>query len=161
MKAFAICRKMGGLAVLGAMVLALASHAAGGATGGSAAAPRDVAPSQAAGAEVVQKNLVDLHANAGKLGNKECLTCHAGIPKEVSLNKECGTKDIALSKKCKKYHRVHLESKLATPKNCADCHQSIDLRNGSAAALRRQVDPQICAGCHSGGMKGAKVLYAQ
>lgn len=161
MKAYEMCRRMGGLTVLGVLVLALASHAAGGAPVGPAAAPRGVAPGQAAGAEVAQKNLVDLHANAGKLSNKECLACHAGIPKEVSLNKECSRKDAALSKKCKKYHRVHLESKLVTPKNCADCHQSVDLRNDSAAALRKQVDPEICAGCHSGGMKGAKVLYAR
>ncbi len=104
----------------------------------------------APGAGAAQKNLIDLHANAGKLSNKECLACHARITTDVSLNK-----------KIKTYHRLHLESKLATPKKCADCHQSIDLRNGSAAALRRQVDPQICLGCHSGGMKGAKVLYAQ
>jgi hypothetical protein len=97
-----------------------------------------------------EKNLIDLHKNAGKMTNKECLTCHANIKKDVTLNK-----------KFKTFHRVHLESKLETPKNCADCHQSVDLRNGSAAALRKQVDPQICAGCHSGGVKGAKVLFAQ
>ena len=97
-----------------------------------------------------ERNLNDLHKNAGKMTNKECLTCHANIKKDVTLNK-----------KFKPFHRVHLESKLETPKNCADCHQSVDLRNGSAAALRKQVDPQICAGCHSGGVKGAKVLFAQ
>jgi len=96
------------------------------------------------------KNLVDLHANAGKLNNKECLSCHADIKKDVTLNK-----------KFKTFHRVHLESKLQTPKNCSDCHQSVDLREGSAAALRKQVDPQICAGCHSGGVKGANILFAQ
>ena len=46
-------------------------------------------------------------------------------------------------------------------KNCADCHQSVDLSEGSAAALRKQVDPQLCAGCHSGGVKGAKELFVQ
>jgi hypothetical protein len=97
-----------------------------------------------------EKNLIDLHKNAGKMTNKECLICHPNIKKDVTL-----------SKKFKTFHRVHLESKLETPKNCADCHQSVDLRNGSAAALRKQVDPQLCAGCHSGGVKGAKVLFAQ
>ncbi len=97
-----------------------------------------------------EKNLIDLHKNAGKMTNKECLACHANIKK-----------DLTLSKKFKTFHRVHLESKLETPKNCADCHQSIDLRSGSAAALRKQVDSQLCAGCHSGGVKGAKVLFAQ
>lgn len=97
-----------------------------------------------------EKNLVELHKNAGKMTNKECLACHADIKKDVTLNK-----------KFKTFHRVHLESKLATPKKCADCHQSVDVRGGSAAALRKQVDPQICAGCHSGGVKGANVLFAQ
>ena len=101
-------------------------------------------------AGAAEKNLVDLHANAGKLSNKECLACHAKITKDVSLNP-----------KFKMFHRVHLESKLATPKNCVDCHASVDLREGSAAALRKQVDSQICAGCHSGGVQGAKVLFAQ
>lgn len=97
-----------------------------------------------------EKNLSDLHKNAGKLSTKECLACHGNIKKDVSLNK-----------KIKTFHRVHLESKLATPKNCSDCHQSVDLRDGSVAALRKQVDPQLCAGCHSGSVKGAKVLFAQ
>lgn len=95
-----------------------------------------------------EKNLIDLHNDAGKLSNKECLACHSKILKEVSLNK-----------KYKMFHRVHLESKLETPKKCADCHQSVDLRNGSAATLRKQVDPEVCAGCHSGGVKGALVLF--
>ncbi len=102
----------------------------------------------AAGAD--EKNLIDLHKNAGKVSTKECLACHGNIKKDVSANK-----------KFKTFHRVHLESKLATPKQCSDCHKSIDLRDGSAAALRKQVDSQLCAGCHSGGVKGAKVLFAQ
>jgi predicted CXXCH cytochrome family protein len=97
-----------------------------------------------------ERSLVELHKNAGKMSNKECLACHGQIVKQVPLNT-----------KFKMFHRVHLESKLATPKNCSGCHQSVDVRNGSAAALRKQVDPQLCAGCHSGGMEGAKVLFAQ
>lgn len=101
-------------------------------------------------AAAADKNFIDLHKNASKMSSKECIACHAGIKKDVSLDR-----------KIKTFHRVHLESKLATPKNCSDCHQSVDLMNGSAAALRKQVDPQFCAGCHSGGMKGAKLLFAQ
>jgi NAD-dependent SIR2 family protein deacetylase len=97
-----------------------------------------------------EKNIIELHKNAGKLSNKECLTCHAKIKQEVTLNK-----------KFKTFMRLHLESKLETPKNCSDCHQSVDLREDSAGSLRKQVDPQICAGCHSGGLKGAKTLFAQ
>ncbi len=101
-------------------------------------------------AMAAEKNLVELHKNAGNLSNKECLACHAKIKTDVPLNQ-----------KFKTFHRVHLESKLDTPKNCSDCHQSVDLREGSGSALRKQVDPQVCAGCHSGGVKGAKVLFAK
>ncbi|HEY6006246.1 MAG TPA: hypothetical protein VIV57_25425, partial [Anaeromyxobacter sp.] len=104
----------------------------------------------ASAAGTSEKNLVELHKNAGKMAKKECLACHTGIMKETSLNKNYKT-----------FHRVHLESKKDAPKNCAACHQSIDLRNRSGAALRKQVDPQICAGCHRGGVKGAKVLFVQ
>jgi len=97
-----------------------------------------------------EKNLVALHKDASKLSSKECLACHAAIMKDTSLNK-----------KIKTFHRLHLESKLGTPKKCNECHQSVDVTSGSAAALRKQVDPQICAGCHGGGVQGAKVLFAQ
>lgn len=95
------------------------------------------------------RNLIDLHAHSSQLDNKQCLACHADVVKDRTLDKNVKT-----------YHRVHLESKLATPKNCADCHQSVDLRNGSAAALRKQVSPELCAACHRGGVEGAKVLFA-
>ena len=94
------------------------------------------------------ENLVALHADLSKMNNKECLACHADITKAKTGNK-----------KIKTFHRLHLESKKATPKRCAECHQAVDLREGSAAALRKQVDPQLCAGCHGGDMKDAKVLF--
>ncbi len=95
-----------------------------------------------------EQNLIDLHKNAAAMTNRQCLKCHAKILTEKTANK-----------KFKTMHRVHLESKLETPKKCAECHASVDLREGSAGALRKQVDPQICAGCHDGGMKGAKKLF--
>lgn len=97
-----------------------------------------------------EQNLVDLHRNAGKISDKECLACHADIKKAATLGK-----------KFKTLHKLHLESKLDTPKKCSECHQSVDLREGSASALRKQVDPGVCADCHSGGVKGAKVLFAK
>lgn len=78
---------------------------------------------------------------------KECLACHGAVLKEVSANA-----------KIKTSHRIHLESKKGAPKNCADCHQSVDVLNGSGTALRKQVDPQLCAGCHGSGIKGAKEI---
>ena len=107
-------------------------------------------------ASAAEKNIVDVHARQAK-SNKECLACHASVTKAAAGNKACKPAD----KPCKTFHRLHLESKLGTPKKCADCHSTTDLRNGSGAAMRKQVDPEICAGCHSGGVEGAKVLYAK
>lgn len=101
-------------------------------------------------ATAAESNLVELHKNAGKMTNKQCLACHAKILTETTANK-----------KFKTLHRLHLESKLETPKKCSECHVSVDVRGGSAGALRKQVDPQLCNGCHDGGMKGAKALFAK
>jgi hypothetical protein len=49
--------------------------------------------------------------------NKQCLKCHAKIFSEKTA-----------SKKFKTMHRLHLESKLETPKKCTECHASVDLR---------------------------------
>lgn len=97
-----------------------------------------------------ETNLIELHRNSASSSNEACLSCHKDIAWQTTLNPRIKT-----------FHRLHLESKLGTPKNCPDCHRSVDLRNGSAAALRKQVDPQLCAGCHSGGIPGVKVLFAK
>lgn len=94
------------------------------------------------------QNLIELHKNPGSSTNQQCLKCHQGILQGKTAKPEIKT-----------FHRLHLQSKLETPKECLDCHQSVDLREGSAGALRKQVDPSICAGCHDGGMPGAKKLY--
>jgi hypothetical protein len=114
-----------------------------------------------------KQNLVDMHKDAAKLGTKDCLECHEGILKgEVIKGKsvvkdDAGKKSVVENKKFKIYHRVHLESKNPAPRNCTECHWSVDLRNGSTASLRKQVDPQLCNGCHSGGIKDAKSFYVQ
>lgn len=97
-----------------------------------------------------EANLVALHERAADLPKKECLSCHGALLKETTSNK-----------KFKTMHRLHLESKRDTPKECSFCHKSVDLREGSAGALRKQVDPSVCSDCHSGGMQGAKVLFAR
>ncbi len=58
----------------------------------------------AAGA--AEKNLVELHKNAGKMTNKECLACHAKIKTDVSLNK-----------KYKPFHGLDLHNKSKVPGN--------------------------------------------
>lgn len=102
----------------------------------------------AIGAPGTPINLIELHRNPGSSTNQQCLNCHKNI-----------LQDKTAKPKIKTFHRLHLQSKLETPKKCQECHQSVDMREGSAGALRKQVDPSICAGCHDGGLPGAKKLY--
>jgi hypothetical protein len=113
----------------------------------SAFAAMAVAAAKSAGPP---KNLIELHKSLAKMTNAQCLACHSGIKTGVSLNA-----------KIKTFHRLHLESKRETPKSCSDCHESVDLRNASGAELRKQVDPQVCAVCHSGGQEGIKTLFGE
>jgi len=84
-----------------------------------------------------EENLVMLHRNA--VANKqECTLCHGER-----------TDELGTDGKTKSLHTLHLTSPLLKF-GCTDCHQSVDLREDSAAALRKQVSPELCAECHSG-----------
>jgi len=80
-------------------------------------------------------NLVEIHKNA-KANAAKCVGCHNSILKQKSSDP-----------KIKAFHPLHLESPLLKLA-CVDCHKSIDLREGSAAKLRKQVDPGVCKSCH-------------
>lgn len=81
-------------------------------------------------------NLVDLHKNA-KANAAKCAGCHSGVVNQKSTDP-----------KVKAFHPLHLGSPLLKF-TCVDCHESVDLREGSAAKLRKQVDPGVCKECHS------------
>jgi len=81
-------------------------------------------------------NLVDLHKNA-KANAAACAGCHSAIVKQKSTDP-----------KIKAFHPLHLESSLLKF-TCVDCHESVDLRDESAAKLRKQVNPDVCKSCHS------------
>jgi nitrate/TMAO reductase-like tetraheme cytochrome c subunit len=82
-------------------------------------------------------NLIQGHLVSADATNRECLSCH-----QVVLTAK------ALDGKTKTPHEVHMTSMLLQFM-CVDCHKSTDLREGSGAAVRRQVSPQFCARCHS------------
>ena len=87
-------------------------------------------------AAVAPSNLVDIHKNA-KANVAKCLSCHSDTADEQSTDP-----------KVKAFHPLHLESPLLKF-TCVDCHTSVDVREGSAAKLRKQVDPGLCEKCHS------------
>lgn len=83
------------------------------------------------------RSLETLHLEASTLTTAQCIGCHGNKADEVSLDPTFPTA-----------HRVHLTSTLLNVK-CITCHQRVDLLQGSAASLRRQVDVELCATCHS------------
>jgi len=85
----------------------------------------------------IPPNLEALHAEAASVPAERCIECHGDKAVEESLDAQYPTA-----------HRVHLTSSLLNV-GCTDCHQRVDLLQGSAASLRKQVDVALCATCHS------------
>jgi nitrate/TMAO reductase-like tetraheme cytochrome c subunit len=83
------------------------------------------------------RSLETLHLEASTLTPAQCIGCHGDKAAEVSLDPAYPTA-----------HREHLTSDLLNV-DCTTCHQSVDLLQGSAASLRKQVDVELCATCHS------------
>lgn len=82
-------------------------------------------------------NLPILHQEASTVPVERCIQCHGDKAREESQDPLYPTA-----------HRVHLTSALLNVE-CTTCHQSADLLQGSAASLRKQVDVELCATCHS------------
>jgi len=81
-------------------------------------------------------NLILFHRNAASSPGT-CVGCH-------------GTKigEPTLSSGIKTPHTIHLTASVLRF-GCTECHVSVDLRERSAASVRRQVNMEICARCHS------------
>jgi hypothetical protein len=75
----------------------------------------------------VVDNLQEYHRTASSHSALECVACHGTLT------------DVAGP------HPAHLKQGLG----CLNCHFSVDLEQGSAGNLRRQVPVGACAQCHS------------
>jgi hypothetical protein len=88
-----------------------------------------------------RKNIIAIHDNSSDEYNKKCSECHADIPKAQSLNPS-----IALAAHVAMFDFA--PGKPGDDKQCVWCHQTVDLVEGSAGNLRKQVDATLCAMCH-------------
>ncbi len=91
-------------------------------------------------------DLITLHQDLTTVASDECIDCHGNKAEETSLNPDIKTP-----------HTIHLPML----KECSVCHKKADLLEGSAAALRKQVDPQICNGCHGPGGSGPQLYQVE
>jgi cytochrome c553 len=96
-------------------------------------------------------NLIALHDSDSPQYLRQCVRCHGSMKYEISLNRDISG--------------IHVEMLEEIPGNtnnarCLHCHLTVDLLEDSAMALRRQVDPNLCAACHGPGGEGGR-LYAE
>lgn len=95
-------------------------------------------------ADQPSNELIELHKDLTKVATEQCINCHGNKADEKSLQADIKTP-----------HAIHIP----LFKSCSLCHKSADLLQGSAGALRRQVDPQTCFGCHGPNPSSGKQLY--
>ncbi len=91
-------------------------------------------------------DLIALHEDLTEVKSDRCISCHGNKAEEKSLNPDIKTP-----------HAIHIPML----KECNVCHKKADLLEGSAAALRKQVDPQICNGCHGPGGSGPQLYQVE
>lgn len=85
-------------------------------------------------------NLIKLHKNAVNNASL-CVQCHGDRTDEESLKE--GIPSVHTT------HLTKLKNMLKGKGGCTFCHKSVDLQEGSAASVRRQIDVKItCMKCH-------------
>jgi len=96
------------------------------------------------------KNLISLHDKNSPQYDKNCTNCHVAILVEESLDPSILT--------------AHTSMLFETPgekdnEKCGWCHRTVDLVQGSAGNLRKQVKADLCAVCHGDDFGEAKRYY--
>ena len=88
-----------------------------------------------------RKNIIAIHDSSSDEYKKKCSECHAGIAKAQSLEPS-----IAPAAHVAMFDFA--PGKAGDDKQCIWCHRTVDLVQGSAGSLRKQVDVTLCTLCH-------------
>ncbi len=91
-------------------------------------------------------DIIAFHQDLTKVASDQCVRCHGNKAEEKSLNPDIDTP-----------HVIHIQ----IMSECNLCHKKVDLLEGSAAALRKQVDPQVCNGCHGPSGSGPQLYQVE
>ena len=98
-------------------------------------------------------NLVAMHNAESTSFNSDCISCHGSMQHETTLSESVGG-----------VHLVKMPWLLQTSGEsqinnqlCLHCHPTVDLLGKSAGNLRRQVDVDICRGCHTSAGPGREL----
>ena len=96
------------------------------------------------------KNIIAIHDSSSRQYNKKCNECHADIRNAQSLDPSIPNVHVAMFD--------FAPGKPGDDKQCIWCHRTVDLVQGSAGNIRKQVDATLCAMCH-GPSGPAKQFY--
>jgi hypothetical protein len=88
-----------------------------------------------------RKNIIAIHDSSSDEYKNKCSECHASIPQAQSLESS-----IAPAAHVAMFDFA--PGKPGDDKQCIWCHRTVDLVQGSAGNLRKQVDATLCTLCH-------------
>ncbi len=88
-----------------------------------------------------RKNIIAIHDSSSEQYDKNCLECHADILSAKSL-------DPTIAPAAHVAMFDFAPGKPGDDKQCIFCHRTVDLVQGSAGNIRKQVDATLCAMCH-------------
>jgi cytochrome c5 len=86
------------------------------------------------------KNIIAIHDSSSGQYNKKCNECHADIRNAQSLDTSIPNVHVAMF--------PFAPGKPGDDKQCVWCHRTVDLVQGSAGNIRKQVDATLCTMCH-------------
>ena len=87
-----------------------------------------------------RKNIIAIHDSSSEEYKKKCSECHADIRSTQSLEPSIPAAHVAMFD--------FAPGKPGDDKQCIWCHRTVDLVQGSAGNIRKQVDATLCTMCH-------------
>jgi len=84
-------------------------------------------------------NIIAIHDSSSRQYNKECVSCHADILRAQSLEPSIPNAHVAM---------IPFAPGEEDEDTCVVCHRTVDLVQGSAGNIRKQVKATYCTMCH-------------
>lgn len=84
-------------------------------------------------------NIIAIHDSSSPQYNKDCISCHADILSAQSLQSSIPNVHVAM---------IPFTPGEKDEETCVVCHRTVDLVQGSAGNIRKQVKATLCAMCH-------------
>lgn len=107
----------------------------------------------AVGDSPAEENVLAQHDVDGPEYRADCLSCHSDVLTQQSQDPRILAFHQAMMPYTPGYNPAHGPDDAV----CVQCHRFVEIREDSAGALHKHVDPQMCALCH--GPSGPGPVY--